>query len=161
MPALSHLSRKDRQLLAAQTLVTDAPSGTVILRKGEQSDAAYFIISGRAVAGQDEEEGYRLLSVMQPGDFFGEIAALTGSPRTANVLADEDSTLLQIPSTTLKALTKDPAFYRLFNDKMSERLTRSLVVGRSGMGGLNQRALQELRTPEPETTTGIKAFEGI
>jgi DHA3 family macrolide efflux protein-like MFS transporter len=150
VPALNRLSYKDRQLLAAQTLVADAPSGTVILRKGEHSDAAYFIISGRAVAGQDEEGGYRLLSVMQPGDFFGEIAALTGSPRTANVVADEHSTLLQIPSATLKALTKDPAFHQLFNDKMSERLTRSLVVARSSVGGLDQRALQELRTPEVE-----------
>lgn len=156
--ALNRLTLKDRQQLAAQTLVANAPVGTVILRKGEQSDAAYFIISGRAVAGLDEAEGYRLLSVMQPGDFFGEIAALTGSPRTANVVADEDTLLLQIPSQTLKSLTRDPAFHQLFSDKMSERLNRSLLAERTRMASLDQRALQELRTPEPVADSVLSAF---
>jgi MFS family permease len=50
LPALAHVSRQERQALAAQTRVYDAPPGTAIVRQGEQSDAAYFLLDGRTVA---------------------------------------------------------------------------------------------------------------
>ena len=45
---------------------------------------------------------------MGPGDFFGEIAALTGSPRTANVIADEETDLLEVPKASLQQLLELP-----------------------------------------------------
>ena len=54
----------------------------------EQSDATYFLLDGRTVASRVEEGAVRVLEVHNAGDFFGEIAALTGMPRTASVLAD-------------------------------------------------------------------------
>ena len=39
---------------------------------------------------------------MTAGDFFGEIGALTGSPRTADVVADTDTTLLEVPADALR-----------------------------------------------------------
>jgi len=150
LPALSGLSRDLRQDLAAQTLVADAPGGTIVVRKGEASDAAYFILNGRAVAGYAEPGSYRLLEVLNPGDFFGEIAALTGVPRTANVITEEPSTLLQVPAPALRQMMGEPHLNRLFLSKMTERMARMNMLDMPRVAGLDQQALQELRTPGAE-----------
>ena len=58
------------------------------------------MISGNAVAGVPEGDDYRSLSSMGPGDFFGEIGALTGGNRTANVVATDDIEVLEVTSET-------------------------------------------------------------
>ena len=50
---------------------------------------------------------------MGAGDFFGEIAALTGSPRTADVVADVDTVLLEVPADALRATMTVPEIQRL------------------------------------------------
>jgi len=67
------------------------------------SDAAYFILDGSTTAGIPVDDGFRGLSTMAAGDFFGEIAALTGSRRTANVVADKPTMLLEVPASTLRS----------------------------------------------------------
>lgn len=148
--ALGSLSAKERQELAAQSLLAEAPAATVILRKGETSDAAYFIIEGRAVAGWDEEGGYRPLETLNAGDFFGEIAALTGAVRTANVVAEEPTTVLQVPAPALRQMTKHAELNRLFLSRMTERMARMNMLDLPRFGGMDQQTLRELRTPDPQ-----------
>ena len=83
------------------------------------------------------------------GDFFGEIAALTGSPRTSNVLAEDASTLIEVPATTLRALMDVPALNSLFTTTLTERLGRTTGADRPRLSGLDQEALRDLRTPRP------------
>ena len=148
LSALSSLTAKERQELAAQTLVADAPAGGVIIHKGETSDAAYFVIEGRAVAGWDEEGGYRPLETLNPGDFFGEIAAMTGAIRTANVVAEEPTTVLQVPAPALRQMSRHPELNRLFVSKMTERMVRMNMIEAPRAGGNDQAVLRELRTVE-------------
>jgi len=151
LPSLSGLTPKDRQALVVQGCVTQAPPGATIIRHGDMGDAAYFVLSGRAVAGiATEGGGYRSLSTQSPGDFFGEIAALTGAPRTANVVADEPTTLLQVPAKALRGLMMDPALSQLFLAKMSERLSRTHTSDLPRLARLDQGVLRDLRTPEPQ-----------
>lgn len=150
IPALSNLSVKEREHLAAQTLVTDAPAGTIVIHKGEISDNAYFILGGQAIAGYIEDEDYQLLEVLNPGDFFGEIAALTGRPRTANIITEEPTTLLQTPAAALRQMTSHPELNRVFLSKMTERLIRMKMIDAPRLTGMDQAILRELRTPEVE-----------
>jgi CRP-like cAMP-binding protein len=154
MPALSGLSMKDRQDLAAHSLVADAPSGTTIIRVGEKSDNAYFILKGKVLAGIEEGGQYRLLEVLNAGDFFGEIAALTGVPRTADVIVDEPTTLLEVPASTLRWMNSDPQINRIFLNKMTERMVRMNMLDLPRFGGLDQDSLRELRTLNPEPPPG-------
>ncbi|HMO58788.1 MAG TPA: MFS transporter [Roseiflexaceae bacterium] len=155
VPALASLSSNDIRDLAAHALVSDAPAGAVVVRRGEASTAAFFIIEGRAVAGWDEEGGYRPLETLSPGDFFGEIAALTGAPRTANVVAEEPSVILQIPSTTLRQMMAKPELNRLFLSKMTERMVRMNMLDLPRFAGLDQQSLRELREAPLEPGIGI------
>ncbi len=68
------------------------------MRAGDASDAAYFVLGGRAVAGLAREgEPQHTLSTMTAGDIFGEIAALTGGTRTADVVAEEPTHVARGP----------------------------------------------------------------
>ncbi len=150
LPAFAGLSEQERRELASQTLVADADSGVVVMARDETSDAAYFILNGRAIAGRLEGDEYRLLEVLNPGDFFGEIAAITGIPRTANVITDEPTTLLQVPAAALRQMMSNPPLNRVFLSKMTERMMRMNLLDLPRVGGIDQQTLRELRTPEPE-----------
>ncbi len=150
LPALAGLSAQDRLSLASQTLVAEADSGTVVVARNEVSDAAYFILSGQAIAGRLEGDEYQLLEVLNPGDFFGEIAALTGIPRTANIIIEEPATLLQVPAAAVRQMMANPQLNPVFLSKMTERMVRMNMIDAPRYSGLDQQALRELRTPDKE-----------
>ena len=146
LPALAALPAKERASLAGQSSVHQAAAGTSLVRRGEAGDAAYFILSGRAAAGLPKPDGtYAALSNLRPGDFFGEIAALTGATRTADVVAEDTATLLQVPAPALRALMTNPAMSQLVLSKMSERLARTSLSDLPRFAGVEQGAMKELR----------------
>jgi CRP-like cAMP-binding protein len=150
LPSLSLLTKSERENLIAGAVISQAPAETMIIRHGDTGDAAYFILSGQAAAGIATPTGnYHSLSTMQPGDFFGEIAALTNSPRTATVVAAEPVTLLQVPAQNLRRLMTNPVLRQLFFSKISERLVRSNLSDLPRLSGYDQQDLRELRTLQP------------
>jgi CRP-like cAMP-binding protein len=148
LPALSRLDADQRRALLAAASVREIPAGATIVGVGEVGDAAYFILDGRAAAGTPEADGgYRSLSSMEPGDFFGEIAALTGSRRTATVVAEEPSTIVEVPAAALRALMTVPELGSLFLTKLTERLSRTNAADLPRFSGVDQASLKDLRTP--------------
>ena len=151
IPALAGLAQRDRDALVTRGRVLDAAAGTAITRAGDTGDNAFFILSGRLVAGRATGAGqYQLLSSMGAGDVFGEIAALTGSPRTAEVVAEEPTTLLEVPAETLRRLMALPDFSSLVLGKMQERLARTTSIGDlPRFGGFDQSMLRQMRAESP------------
>lgn len=148
-PALNRLDVSTRQALVDDMVAFDARRGAVVVRQGEESDSAYFILDGRAVAGVEEEGRHRILEVMNPGDFFGEIAVITGMPRTADVVLDEDSTLLEVPADVVRSIMNDPELYRIFISQARTRLDRSHLLDNPRFCLIDQGVLADLRTPRP------------
>jgi hypothetical protein len=151
LPAFSTLSTREREGFVKDARVLEIPAGSTILRHGESGDAAYFILTGKTVAGVADSQGnYRSLSSMKAGDFFGEIAALTGAARTADVVAKEETTLLQVPAQALRGLMGNPALSALFLAKMTERLNRTSLNELPRFAGPDQQDALELRTNPAE-----------
>ncbi len=148
MPAFAELSTEERKGLLKDMTYIEAPAGTVVLRHGEVSDAAYLILEGTAVAGREEDGRERVLEVLRAGDFFGEIAALTAVPRTANVILEEDSNLLQVLASTLRQMAGYPALNRAFVNKMTERMIRMNMIDMPRISTMDQQAMRDLRRPE-------------
>lgn len=77
-----------------------------IVSYGEVSTSVYFILSGLVTAGicspQGREISYQNLS---PGDMFGELAAIDQQPRSCQVLALQNCSILQLPGTRFLSLT--------------------------------------------------------
>ena len=147
LPVLGRLDRRDRDAIVARGRILDAATGTSVMRAGEKGNAAYFVVAGSLVAGLAAEgETRRTLSTMGPGDIVGEIATLTGSNRTADVVAEEPSTLLEIPPDLLRQLMASPEFGQLVLSKMTERLARTATIGDlPRFGGIDHRTLRQLR----------------
>lgn len=151
VPSLGSLTSKERSNLVRAGRVLDVSAGTAILRRGDASNAAYFILDGRVAAGLTSEGGaYQSLETMTAGDIFGEIAALTGTPRRADVVATDASKLLQIPAETLRGLMAKPAMSNMVLGKMTQRLSRSSLGELPRMTGYDQGMMRELRTAPAE-----------
>ena len=151
IPTLCNLAPRERDVLAAHAVVIPVPGGTAIVLRGEKSDKAYFVLAGRAVAGFEDSDGsFRVLNPLLAGDFFGEIAALTGSARTADVVADENMQLMQVPAATLREMMSNPQFSSLVLETMTSRLSvvSSTVLPR--FAALDQNDLRDLRTNAAE-----------
>lgn len=150
-PTLSGLTAKERESLVHQARVQEVTEGSPILRRGDRGDAAFFILSGKIAAGITTEAGqYRSLETMTEGDLFGEIAALTGATRSADVVATDASTLFQVPAEALRALMSKPALGQLILAKMSERLNRLALTELPRFAGVDQEVMLDLRTATAE-----------
>lgn len=78
------------------------PAGTFIVREGETGDAAYIVVSGRCEIRKELPTGTQTLQTIGPGDVFGEMAILTEGPRTASVVAIEDTDVLVVTASVLE-----------------------------------------------------------
>ena len=96
--------------IAALAVKHDYARGEVIFSQGDRGDALYGIAAGRvriSATGAGGKEVF--LSIMVPGDTFGEIAVMDGLPRTAGATALDNTRLLVIRRPDLlKLLEQEP-----------------------------------------------------
>jgi len=148
LPELKGMNPKELAQLASETLVAVSPPGRMITYRGEVSDAAYFILKGSVGVGYINADEYVILNYLHEGDFFGEVAALTGTQRTANIITEEPCEFLIIPAKVMRRLTNKYAGLRkMFYTVITERLSR-IELPRST--SLDQQLLRELRTDQPD-----------
>ena len=150
LSTFARLTPTQRAEFVRDATVGEVPSGTRVVEHGDMASSAYFILDGSATAGIPQEDGYRGLSTMRPGDFFGEIAALTGSARTADVVADADLTIMEVPADALRATMAVPEIQKLVLSTLTSRLMRTEASDLPRLAGVDQSALRDLRTPRPD-----------
>ena len=96
----------------------NVPSRHVVVRRGEQADAMFFILSGEVVVDIHPEPKH-----LGPGDFFGEIALLKHGPRTATVVTETDCSLLVLEVDDFERLLRDiPELSEQLHQVMAARL---------------------------------------
>jgi len=158
LPELGALAINRRTAFLADTTVARAAAGEAIIKVGDPAGSAFFVMSGNAVAGIPEGEEFRSLSSMGPGDFFGEIGAITGGNRTANVVATDNLEVMEVTSGTLKSLLDLPEMSSLINSKMKERLERTAAAPDFvRLQRLDQGDLADLRRRRPQGRAGARA----
>jgi NTE family protein len=81
------------------------PGGTTLFETGDPPDALYCVISGSLGAYTVSEEGYRrLVGRVMAGETVGEMALISGKPRTATVVALRDTELGRLSRATFERL---------------------------------------------------------
>jgi CRP-like cAMP-binding protein len=90
--------------LARRVQVRSRPAAAVVVTQDEPGDAMFVLVSGRAKVVLFGESGRELLlRTLEPGDVFGEMALLDERPRSANVVAVDDVTMLVLDRDALRA----------------------------------------------------------
>ena len=134
LPELASVSAPVRKDSLAGAVVMELAAGDVLLRQGEKDNEAFFVLKGRVVVKREEGGRFRIIRSGGPGEQFGEISGLAGTPRLATAIAEEPSRVLRLPADSLRKLMKTPAMNKIVRSRMTERLMitdRALLMLRS------------------------------
>lgn len=117
VPLFSQLGSAELVGIVRALKPRNLPAGAVVCRKGEPGDQMFFIVEGRisvAATGAPVELG--------PGAFFGEMALISGAPRTATVTTASAATLLTLHSQDFQILlTNNPEIAETIRKTALER----------------------------------------
>jgi CRP/FNR family cyclic AMP-dependent transcriptional regulator len=78
--------------------------GATVFRQGDPGGSMYVIRAGKVRVLKDAQGRKRVVTTLGPGDFFGEMAVVTGRPRTATIEVLEDVELLRVPADKLQEM---------------------------------------------------------
>jgi CRP/FNR family transcriptional regulator, cyclic AMP receptor protein len=85
-----------------------------IFKEGDKGDCFYMIIEGGVTINKQLSDGrIEEVALLKTGDYFGEMSLLDGEPRSASVIANQDSKILEIKNSQfIKLLMNDDNFAR-------------------------------------------------
>jgi CRP-like cAMP-binding protein len=141
---------KDAQLahLAEYMEMQEVSQWSVLFNQGDTSDSMFLVLAGelraRIVVGGKET----ILSTFGSGDFFGDMALFDHGPRSADVVANVDSTLLKISSISFDRLTREaPALATPFLQATARTLSARIRADNKRLTRVTQQytASSELR----------------
>jgi CRP/FNR family transcriptional regulator, cyclic AMP receptor protein len=102
-PLWSGLDRRDLKAILKVAMERKFGTGEIILSRGEGGVGFYLIRDGSVEIKSDGN----ILAKLGPGQFFGEMAILDNQPRSADVVAAEQSTCLIVSEWSFKALISE------------------------------------------------------
>jgi CRP-like cAMP-binding protein len=134
VPLFSGLQRDEIQRFAELTRERAYPKGSVILFQDDPGDSLFVLRAGRVkvvLIGEDGREV--ILGVLEPGAHFGELALIDDQPRSAHVIAMDDSQLLILRREDFRRRVEaNPSVAWALLTELSRRLRRADVK----IGGL-------------------------
>src|SRR6266568_3324166 len=97
MDIFADLSHEELAKIARLLKEVKVVENDVIFQQGDAGDSLYIVLQGRVrIATTDQLGRERVLAFYGPGEFFGDMAVLTGAPRSATATASTDLRLLQL-----------------------------------------------------------------
>ena len=100
----SPLSTDELRQLAKATAGHVFAPGETLIRAGAEGSSMFVVHNGRVAVQVSDPSGPRTVAELTEGNFFGEMALFTGEPRTANVVAIEETEVLEIGHAAMKHL---------------------------------------------------------
>ena len=99
----------------------EVEAGEVVVTEGEVDNSFYVITRGSV----EVIKGKKVIGTMDQGDCFGEMAYLTRRPRTASIVAKENSALMRVGSSLLQnaSLETQLQYYKVFVETLVSRLS--------------------------------------
>jgi len=135
---LSGLNDQQLQSFLRYMEILTLDSLALAVREGERGDAMFLILEGELRVRVIRHGKESILATLKAGDFFGEISLLDEGPRSADVVANDRSTLLKISAASFAKLRREaPALAEPFLHSLGQ-----ILVGR--MRVLNKRYVDSL-----------------
>ena len=121
VPLFSVLGDEQLESLQKVAIRKDYPRNQVVFAAGEVSQALFIIISGRVKVQVGDDDGKEvIITMLGPGEFFGEMSLIDDEPRSASVVTAEASQFIVIRKEDFLNAVK-------INTDMSMMIMRGLV----------------------------------
>lgn len=126
IPLLSELSEEDMRRVNMEIRIRHFNRREVVLHKGGSGDALLFLLSGQLQVVDITEDGRAIgLRMLAPGDFFGEIALINESTRSASVVATSDVLVAFLPAATAMHLfSHSPSVAKQMLKHLAQKIQR-------------------------------------
>jgi CRP-like cAMP-binding protein len=152
MPLFAGLSEDVLWSVAQRMLVRHVPAGELVFAEGTPGDALYLIDSGQVEIVSSAREGRTVLARLGADEFFGEMALLTGKPRSTAARAATHANLWVLYRSDFDDLVnRNPsislALSRILSQRLAEmdrRFTESHLRGLKLLTGLSSGQLEDI-----------------
>ena len=121
VPLFASFPEEQLRMLTTMVSRRSAARGTTIMAGGDATDSLYIVLSGRLKVMMSDSDGKEvILTILGPGEFFGEMGLIDDEPRSASVVTIEPCELLAIAKRDFKKCL-------LENNEMAMAVMRGLV----------------------------------
>jgi CRP-like cAMP-binding protein len=98
----------------------EIPRGTVLVREGEVGKEMFVIQSGKIAISKKVRDVEKVLALLGPGEFFGEMAIISNKPRNATATVEEEARVLVIDPKTFESMIRG-------NSEIAVRMIKKLA----------------------------------
>lgn len=155
IPLFSTLTQDElKDVLSTAMEVRAFHANDVIVREGEPGGSMFALVEGSAgVVRGLGSDGQRRVAGITAGDIFGEVAIISGAPRVASVVADDEAVALEISrDAIIQVVTRFPrvkqALVQFYRERLLANALRASPLLR-GLADAEKRALSNAFKPEP------------
>lgn len=122
-----HTEQQQQLLVLAKRRVLG--KGELLFQRGDPFCGIYLLLQGQlTISGSHRNGGQAVLTMLAPGDWFGEIAWFDQMPRTHDVMAMSDSQLLQLGKSDLRQMVSaDPCWWQRWSGLLTGKLRQVFI----------------------------------
>jgi len=154
VPLFAPLTDEETQQIAETVEAKIFSNGEKIVRRGQEGKSMFVIHRGSVKVQINEDGKIKVLRNLSEGDFFGEMGLFTGEPRTATVVATEETEVLEIKHTCLKPILEaNPELVERFGDIIEER--------RASLNQINAQHTTDPQDSKAGMFDSIRKFFGL
>ena len=149
IPVFVPLEPAELESLSQECERQDFGRGERVVHQGDPGDAMYVVLEGSAVVTVRSDDGSeREVARLSRGEFFGEMALLTGEPRSATVTAAEDLAVVVVHKRSLQTVLQQ-------RPGLMQEMAEIVEARRQGL-----RAIRDLKSAAPEEEVRVQRSTG-
>ncbi len=123
IPFFSCLDPSEMEQIEAAAMTRRYPRNTILMYEGEDTGSFYLVIEGSVKVSRTNEDGKSIiLSILGPGDYFGEMALIDNRPRSATVTTRSAAEMVVIPGRTFRRIISNNG--QIITNMLKGTLTR-------------------------------------
>ncbi|MDQ3180234.1 MAG: cyclic nucleotide-binding domain-containing protein, partial [Acidobacteriota bacterium] len=150
----SPLGDEEIEAIAAASSVRVFAPNEKIVRKGQKGNSMFVIHRGSVFIQSREAGKPKKIKTLHEGEFFGEMGLFTGEPRTATVVAEEETEVLEINHLCLKPILEE-------NPELVESFSRIIEERRAGLTEQQTEQTTEQKADTVGVFNSIRKFFGL